>query len=100
MAGKISSLDAKIPSAPPRRPGRTQSLMATRLCSVFAQRRVNQSVFLAHMAMDNGEIFFFDGAAFQNFSQFAGDCGIFCDDDNAAGFAVETVDQMRVQELS
>ncbi len=46
------------------------------------------------MAVDNGEIFFFNGAAFKNFSQFAGDVGIFGDDDDAAGLAVEPVDEM------
>ena len=46
------------------------------------------------MAVDNGQIFLLDGATLQNFSQFTGGFGIFCDDDNAAGFAVEPVDQM------
>ena len=64
---------------------------------VFAQRRVNQTMLLAHMAVDDGEIFFFNGAAFQNFSEFAGDFGIFCDHNDAAGFAVETVHQMRLR---
>ena len=46
---------------------------------VLAERRVNQAVILAHMAVDDGEIFFFNGAAFQNFSKFAGNGGIFRD---------------------
>jgi hypothetical protein len=61
---------------------------------VLAERNVNQAVILAHMAVDNGQIFLLDGATLQNFSQFTGGFGIFCDDDNAAGFAVEPVDQM------
>jgi hypothetical protein len=44
--------------------------------------------------MNNGEIFFFHGAALQNFSQLAGGLRIFNDDDNSAGFAVETVDEV------
>lgn len=61
---------------------------------VFAERRVNQSVFFAHMAVDDGEIFFFDGAAFEDFSEFAGGPGIFCNQNDAAGLTVEAVDQM------
>ena len=51
---------------------------------VFAERRVNEAVIFAHMAVDDGEIFLFDGAAFQNFPKFARDDGIFGDDDDAA----------------
>jgi hypothetical protein len=60
-----------------------------------AERRVNQAVLFAHPAVDDGEIFFFHGAAFEDFSEFAGDSGIFCEEDHAAGFAVEAVDEMR-----
>lgn len=49
----------------------------------------------AQVAVDNGEIFFFNGAAFENFSEFAGGPGIFCNQNDAAGFAVEAVDQVR-----
>ncbi len=61
---------------------------------VLAQRRVNEAVILAHVAVDDGEVFFFNRAAFQNFSEFARDDGIFRHDDHAAGFAVETVDEV------
>ena len=61
---------------------------------VLAERRVNQSVIVANMAVDDGEVFFLDGAGFPDFAEFAGGHGIFGDDDDAAGFAVEAVDQM------
>lgn len=61
-----------------------------------AQRRVNDAVVLAHVAVDDGKVFFFDRAAFQNFSECAGGCGIFCNDDHAAGFAVEAIDEVRL----
>ena len=67
---------------------------------VLAKRRVNQAVMLAQMAVDDGEIFFPDGTAFQNFSKLARDDRIFGDDDNTAGFAVETIHQMRLREIS
>ena len=57
-----------------------------------AERRINQAVVVTDVAVDDGEIFFFDGAGFPDFSEFAGDFGIFGDEDDAAGFAVEAVD--------
>ena len=60
---------------------------------ILAERRVNGSRLRRDVAVDNGVIFLLDGAALQNFSQLAGDFGIFGDDDDAAGFAVETVDR-------
>ena len=62
---------------------------------VLAERRVNQAVVVAHVAVDNGEVFFLDGAGFPDFAEFAGGLGIFGDEDDAAGFAVEAVDQTR-----
>ena len=59
---------------------------------VFAERRVNQAVVVADVAVDDGEVFFLDGTGFPDFSQLAGDFGIFGDEDDAAGFAVEAVD--------
>jgi hypothetical protein len=61
---------------------------------VLAEGRVNQSVVVTHVAVDDGEVFFLDGAGFPDFSQLAGNSGIFGDDDDAAGFAVEAVDEM------
>ncbi len=61
---------------------------------ILAERRVNQAVVFAQMAVDDGQIFFFNRAAFENFSQLTCDNGIFRDDDHAARFAVETIDQM------
>ena len=63
---------------------------------ILAERRVNQAVVVAHVAVDDGEIFLPDGAAFPDFAEFAGGFGIFGDDDDAAGFAVEAVDEMRL----
>ena len=59
---------------------------------VLAEGRVNQSVVVADMAVDNSEVFLLDGAGFEDFAKFAGGFGIFGDEDNAAGFAVEAVD--------
>jgi hypothetical protein len=67
---------------------------------IFAQRCVNQAVIFAQMAVDDGQIFFFNRAAFENFSQFARDLGIFRNYDHAAGFAVKAIDQMRLRRSS
>jgi hypothetical protein len=48
------------------------------------------------MAVNDGHIIFFDGAAFKNFSQFAGDDSVFGDDNDAARLAVEPVDEVRL----
>ena len=61
---------------------------------VPAERRINQAVVVADATVDDGEIFFLDGAGFPDFPEFAGDFGIFGDEDDAAGFAVEAVDEM------
>ena len=55
---------------------------------VLAERRVNRPLLRRDVAVDDGEIFFFNGAAFEDFSEFAGGFGIFCDQNKAAGFAV------------
>ena len=68
--------------------------MATRLCSSLPSGASISPLLRRDVAVDDGQIFFFDGAAFENFSQLAGGRGIFCDDDHAAGFAVEAVDEM------
>ena len=47
--------------------------------------------------MDDVEVFFLDGAAFKNFSQFACDDGIFCNDDHAASLAIEAIDEVRLR---
>ena len=62
---------------------------------VLAERRVNQAVVVADAAVDDGQIFFLDGAGFPDFSEFAGGFGIFGDEDDAAGFPVEAIDQKR-----
>ena len=62
---------------------------------VLAERRVNRPLPCRDMAVDDGEIFFLNGAAFKDLPEFAGGFGIFCDQNHAAGFAVEAVDQGR-----
>jgi hypothetical protein len=59
---------------------------------IFAERRVNHAGIFRNVAVDDCQIFFLDGARFENFSEFAGSFGIFCDQNDAAGFAVEAVD--------
>ena len=61
---------------------------------VFAKRDVNQSVVGADVAVDDGKVFFDDGARFPDFAEFARDDGIFGDEDEAGGFAVEAVDEV------
>lgn len=61
---------------------------------ILTQRRINRPLLRHDLTVNDGEIFFFKRAAFQNFSQFARDQRIFCHDDHAAGFTVETVDQV------
>ena len=61
---------------------------------VFAERRVNQAVVVADVAVNDGKVFFLDGTGFPDFAEFAGNFGIFGDNDDAAGFAVEAVDEM------
>ena len=61
---------------------------------VLAERHVNQAVAVAHVAVNDGEVFLLDGTGFPDFSKLAGDFGIFGDDDDAAGFPVEAVDEM------
>ncbi len=46
------------------------------------------------MTVDDGGIFFFNSAAFKNFSQFAGDNSVFGENDDTAGLAVEPVDEV------
>lgn len=67
---------------------------------VLAQRRVDETVLLANMPMNNGGVFFFHGARFPNGAELAGGFGIFCNDDEAARFAVEAVDQMRADRFT
>ena len=62
---------------------------------ILAERRVNQAVVVADAAVDDGEVFLLDGAGFPDFTQLAGDGGIFGDDDDAAGFPVEAIDETR-----
>jgi len=59
-----------------------------------AERGFNQAVAVAHVPADDGQVFLLDGAAFKDFPEFTGGLGIFGDEDDAAGFAVEAVNQM------
>ena len=62
---------------------------------VPAERFVNQSIGHADMSLDDGEIFFLHGASFPDFSQRLRRRVGFGHQYNAAGFAVEAVDQVR-----
>ena len=62
---------------------------------VFAKRRVNGPLLRRDVAVDDGEVFLGDGARLPDFAEFAGGGGILGDDDEAGGFAVEAVNQMR-----
>lgn len=59
--------------------------------SIFTKGAVQNGVIGGGPAVDDGEVFFFDGAGFPTAAEFAGGGGVFGDDDHAAGFAVETV---------
>jgi hypothetical protein len=64
---------------------------------VFAKGHINEAVIFGNVAVDDGEIFFLDEAIFEGFSEFAGGSGIFRDQNNAAGFAVEAIDKIRFE---
>ncbi len=59
-----------------------------------AERCINQAVIVTDVAMNDGKVFLLHGAGLENFTQFAGGPGIFGDEDDAAGFAVEAVDEV------
>ena len=61
---------------------------------VPAERGVNGPRLRRHMAVDDGEVFFPHGAGFPDFGQLARGNRIFGDEDEAGGFAVETMDQV------
>ena len=67
---------------------------------VFAEGCINEAVILGNVAVDDGEVFFLDEASFKGFSKFASGCRIFCDQNDAAGFAVEAVDEIRFEVLA
>ena len=62
---------------------------------ILSERRINRAMIITHVAVDDGEVFLLDGAGFEDFAKFAGGCGIFGDENNAAGFTIEAVDQRR-----
>jgi hypothetical protein len=64
---------------------------------IFSQGRVDEAVLLADVAMHYGKIFFLNEAVFQGFAERAGGLRIFRDQNHAAGFAVEAVDQIRLE---
>lgn len=67
---------------------------------VLAQRRVYPPGILAHVSVDDGEVFFLDGAVFPHPAEGAGGFGIFGHHNDAAGFAVQTVNQVTGQRFS
>ena len=62
---------------------------------ILAEGRINQAVIVAHAAVDDGKVFLLDGAGLEDFAKFAGGSWIFGDENDAAGFAVEAVDETR-----
>jgi len=67
---------------------------------VFAEWCVDDAVVVANKAVDEGDIVFFDLAVFPNSPQFASGGFGFGNEGDAAGFAVKSVDQLRVRALS
>jgi len=65
---------------------------------ILAQRRINDPLLCCHMSMDDSMIFFFNSAAFQDFSQLARHDRIFRHDHHAAGLTVEAVDEVGLGE--
>ena len=61
---------------------------------VFTQRGVDDPLLRRDVAVDEGEVFFLHEAGFPDLGEFAGGDGIFGEEDEAGGFAVEAVDQV------
>ena len=61
---------------------------------IFSERAVKDGMVGGGPAVDEGEVFFRDGAGFPSAAEFAGGGGVFGNDDHAARFAVETVDEV------
>lgn len=59
-----------------------------------AQRGVDDKLIRSHMAVDDGGIFFFHLPVFPDSSEFTGGRGVFGDEHQAAGFAIQAIDQM------
>ena len=62
---------------------------------ILAERRVYQFTLFAHMAVNDGQINFFDFAILPDSAQFTRRVVLFRDDYETAGFAIQSIDQMR-----
>ena len=60
--------------------------------NILAERRVNNPLLCGDVTVDNGEVFFYDTARLPDFTELAGGGGIFGEQHDAAGFAVQAVD--------
>ncbi len=98
--GKLPLRAAKAPFHPELRQG-AGAIAANAMfhgdlaAFVLAQRQIDASRILPHRAVDNGQIYLFDGAAFPKFAQLPGGQRAFGSKNHAARFAVEPVDQVR-----
>lgn len=61
---------------------------------------IDQTVFIAHMAVDNGQITLGNGAGFPEFAQLSCHLGALGHHDDAAGFAIQPVDQSGLHALA
>lgn len=59
-----------------------------------AEGRVDDAAVIAQVAVNDGEIFLLHSAGFKQLAEFAGDFGFLGEDDDAAGFAVEAMNQV------
>ena len=88
----IETLFHPIPGLGGRAIGADAILDGNPALLIPAERRIHQAVVGAHVAVNDGEVFLLDGAGFEKLAKFAGGLGIFGDENDAAGFAVEAVD--------
>jgi len=61
----------------------------------FAKRGIDQAVIFLHRSVHEGEILFFDGVALPEVTDFASGVGLLAHQNDTAGFAIQTVDQLR-----
>src|SRR6185369_8006097 len=61
---------------------------------IFAEWSIDDAMVVADMAVDDGLVLLLHGAIFEGFAEFAGGGSIFRDQDDAAGFTVQPIDQI------
>lgn len=67
---------------------------------ILAERRVNDAMFRRHVAMNDGEILFFDRAALPNPAQFQRGVIPLGHNRDAAGFTIKAINRMRARGLT